>query len=108
MNTHVTTYFLAWHEGKLDAVRRTAVEKHLRECGSCSRFYDAAASAVSPIKQHAESFPIADPYLPTRVRAIVEEGKQGWHPAGIPVLRFSLGTAMLMIAIVFGIELGNG
>ncbi|HAL55557.1 MAG TPA: hypothetical protein DCP63_03500 [Bacteroidetes bacterium] len=106
---HIKDQFLAWSEETLDPRRRSEVESHLTSCRRCSVYFETCSHIIDP--KWREELPRleADPFLPTRIAALVDErstsGLRGPIVAGV---RFSLAVMMLMIAIGFGIYLGQG
>ena len=104
MDKHVTGEFLEWLEGT--TTHREWLEKHLRECVSCRKYYETMRSVLSPMRgEKSEARLPADPYLPTR---IVAYAVAQHHPVWMAyLLRWSFATLSFLIAGAGGIYLGK-
>lgn len=109
---HVTKNYLQWAEGKLGERQRERVEAHLQSCRECREHFEKM-SAVFSGKADVFSLPYleADPFLPTRIKALAEErakssaaGKR-WQWSG--AFRLAFSTLMLVAALAIGIFLGK-
>ena len=95
--------FSDYSAGALTPSRQEQVDRHVAECESCRAAYALLSRTLLP--GPAPQRVTADPYLPTRIRAIV-----GQRPAGrrlAPVLRWSFASVALGAALVLGILLGQ-
>lgn len=103
---HVISQFQDWFEQRLSDGDRRAVENHLDHCSKCRNYYSAMASLIEPPDQ--EFFPELepDPFLSTRVKSIAQKESH----SSIPMhwLRWTLVGAASSIAILLGVEMGNG
>jgi anti-sigma factor RsiW len=95
--------FVDHASGRLSPAEHAAVDRHLAECGSCRSAYALLALALTP--QPANLRFTADPFLPTRIRALAEE--RAGRRTSVPVLRWSFASAAFGVAIVIGILLGR-
>ena len=134
---HVITSYQAWEEERLDTEERRVIQRHLQDCESCGDYYEKMSALLDTTNPSLLPHLEADPFLPTRVRAIVDAGVPvtgtgvpaasrdaltGEHvPAGRAAkapaasygraaawLRVSVAGAMTVTAIVTGVYLGRG
>ncbi len=89
--------------GVLSPSLREQVDRHVAECASCRAAYNLLSRTLLP--GPAPQRVTADPYLPTRIRAIVGQRPKGRRLA--PVLRWSFASVALGAALVLGILLGQ-
>jgi hypothetical protein len=105
MNDHVKIYFLDWQENR--ASKKEQIESHLKECESCRLYYDRMTKLLDPgIVTNLPGL-IPDPFMPTRISALVEEQKQTEAKIIFSKIQLSLEGFVFIIAIVIGIVLGT-
>jgi predicted anti-sigma-YlaC factor YlaD len=104
---HIQSFFLPWLELTLDVQQQRLVEEHLKECSVCQKHFDAMSVVLLPSKESPPNVLLADPYLPTRIRAMAESA--GRQPIGVKgiVGRWALMSVMFVMAVVFGIYIGE-
>jgi predicted anti-sigma-YlaC factor YlaD len=110
---HVTGSFQAWLEGRLKNTERQRVDRHLEKCGDCSAYFDTMSQLLE--KPAATDLPRldADPFLPTRIRAMAEKARVG---SGLPAVGrkplgwvgLSLLSVMCVLAVAIGVRIGKG
>jgi predicted anti-sigma-YlaC factor YlaD len=106
---HVKGNFLAYHEKKLHAATLRMVEEHLNQCVSCSSYYRMMDEIVSAADRAMLSDIEPDPYLPSRVKALVEgRAVRRRYATEHAWVRAALGAVMLFVAVGIGIFLGQG
>lgn len=106
-HSHIRSLLLPWLELTLDAQRQQLVEEHLKGCETCRKYFDAMSATLLPSQDSSPTALGADPYLPTRIRAMAESS--GRQPNGVKglVARWVLRTVMFVMAVVFGIYMGE-
>jgi anti-sigma factor RsiW len=110
MNHHqMKSLFLRYSEGKLADEERLSVEGHLAGCSDCRQYYEWLSDVLSPKGRFELPQLEPDPFLPTRVAALVGERrrKDARHPL-LAATRVSFAAALLMGAVTLGIYLGDG
>lgn len=110
MNHHqMKSLFLRCSEGKLAEQERLSVEGHLAGCSDCRQYYERLSDVLTPGGRFELSQLEPDPFLPTRVAALVGERRKRdvRHPL-LAATRVSFAAALLMGAITLGIYLGDG
>ena len=110
MNHHqIKSLFLRHSEGKLTDEERLLVEGHLAGCPGCRQYY-GQLSDVLDVKGRFD-FPHIepDPFLPTRVTALVEERRRKRLRSPLAAaVRVSFAAALMAGAVMLGISLGDG
>ncbi len=103
---HVISQFIDWFGERLPEGDRTAVEDHLEHCAKCRNYYSKMASLIQTPDKY--TFPVleADPYLATRVKAIAQKDAHSFQRSHW--FRWVLVGAASSVAILLGVELGNG
>lgn len=106
-HSHIQSLFLPWLELTLDAQQQQLVEEHLKECALCRNYFDAMSVILLPSQDSSRDTLVADPYLPTRIRAMAESSSR--QPGGVKgaVARWALRSVMFVMAVLFGIYLGE-
>lgn len=93
----------AYAAGTQAAQDREQVDAHLTACASCRSAFALLHRTLEP--GPAPQRLTADPFLPTRIRALAERPSE---PKRIsPVLRWSFASAAVGAAIVLGVLLGS-
>ena len=98
----------AYAEDKLSCLIKDQVEAHLSECVYCRDVYRLQALAGKVMEREKETS--SDPFLATRVMAMIENTEVNHHihdPLFRRVLRPVLITAVLSAAVFYGITIGN-
>jgi len=131
---HVIKSFQAWDEDRLDQEERRVVRRHLANCEPCRDYFEKMSEMLGNTDPSFLPRLETDPFLPTRIRAIVEAGER--DPLVAPAdssaatvgkqdvvargrkttpygkaaawLRVSFAGAMTVIAVVTGVYLGRG
>ena len=101
--------YQAWIEDGLGAEERRSVEQHLDECGECRTYFEKISLLVE--RPHPTLLPrlAADPFLPSRIRALAEErGAARGRRSAVGWVRVSVGSVMLILAAAAGVYLGKG
>ena len=101
------TYFADLQRGTVNDSRKNDVERHLAGCTSCGQLYQLfnlalKADAIAPERRLK-----ADPFLPTRIRAIAAERAHP-HRSVKAALRWSFASVAFGLAVTLGILLGEG
>ena len=106
-HSHIRSLILPWLELTLDAQQQQFVEEHLKECAACRKYFDSMSVVLLPSQVSSPNVLSADPYLPTRIRAMAESRDR--EPDGVKgiVARWVLRTIMFVMAVVFGIYMGE-
>jgi predicted anti-sigma-YlaC factor YlaD len=106
-HSHIRSLLLPWVELTLNEDQRQFVEEHLKECGFCRQYFDIMSRALLPSPDYSQDTLLPDPYLPTRVKAMASlsgaEARRGKNGVALWTMR----SAMFVIAVVFGIYLGE-
>ncbi|MCB0303340.1 MAG: zf-HC2 domain-containing protein [Calditrichaeota bacterium] len=98
--------FLDWTEGRLQDTRRAEIETHLESCEGCRRYYRQMAELLAPADPALLPQLTADPFLPTRIKALAASPEKRLGKAGN--FRWVWTTAMFLLAMYFGVFLGKG
>ena len=108
--THNDIYrlYLAHTERSLDAATRSQFDEHLSACSSCRQFVDRMTSLLEPRGGQRADQLTADPFLPTRVRAIVESSRTTTTRQWRPAVEWSLASVAIALGIFLGVMLGSG
>lgn len=106
---HVKKYFLEFTEGKLPPIFRKEIKEHLKHCPYCERYYEKMNFVLE--EPDLSIFPDLSPdhYLPTRIKAMVEEMQPclSWRRKFALRVRW-MGTMMLIVSAIFlGASLGK-
>lgn len=106
---HIKSKFLDWFESRLSEVEMHKIEEHLSECSECKNYFELMQDLTSPSIQKGLNELEPDPFLPTRIKAIVNgeknEAKSKHVLSFLRLLFFSLASSA---AILIGIMLGQG
>ena len=108
-NEHIKSKFLEWSEGKLSDAEKDKIEHHLSECNECQTYFEAMNEIFKPDTE--SNFPVLepDPFLPTRIKAIVKSEKEiVQHKPAVSYLRWLFVTLASSVAIFIGVMLGQG
>jgi predicted anti-sigma-YlaC factor YlaD len=105
-HSHIRSLLLPWIELTLNEDQQQLVEEHLKECSLCRRYFDVMSRALLPSPDISQDALLPDPYLPTRVKAIASQSGAEAR-MGKNVILWTLRSAMFLIAVVFGIYLGE-
>lgn len=97
--------FLEYEEGRLAADTKEEIERHLAGCASCAAAYGLFRRALTPGTEQVRAL-TADPFLPTRIRAIAKE--QHRRIRWMRAVRVSFASLALAVALASGIYLGKG
>lgn len=106
---HMKSLFLRYSEGKLTEEERVSVEGHLAGCPECRRYYERLSEVLTPGGNFQLPQLEPDPFLPTRVAALVEEQRR--KPMRSPLaaaVRVSFAAALMAGAVMLGVSLGDG
>ncbi len=110
MNHHqIKSLFLRHSEGKLKGEERLLVESHLTGCSGCRQYYEQLSGVLTVKGRFQLSHLEPDPFLPTRVAALVEEQRR--KPVRSPLaaaVRVSFAAALMAGAVMLGVSLGDG
>ena len=106
-HSHIRSLLLAWLELSLDAQQQQLVEEHLKGCESCRKYFNAMSEALLPSQESAPNALRADPFLPTRIRAVAETSSRQQRGMKEVVARWVLRSVMFVMAVVFGIYMGE-
>jgi predicted anti-sigma-YlaC factor YlaD len=108
MKQHVTKYFVEWSEGKLTPAQQSAVESHLLACEACKRYYHTMSEWLDVVDDTALPTLQPDPFLPTRIAAIVSERQKTVVRFDVvQALRYAMTAAMLVLALGLGAFIGE-
>lgn len=108
-SNHVKTLYGAWSEGSLDEQQKLLVADHLTQCPECREYFAKLSSVMQSFDTSVLPQLQPDPFLPTRIAALVKERKgRTPHTAFVTALRVSLAAGAMSLAIVIGVYLGNG
>ena len=106
---HVKRSFLDWLDERADANKRGFIERHLQSCDDCRSYYEKMSVMMEPPQFSAPIVLEPDPFLPTRIRALVEERGNALEAHMRPrMIQWSLATLGLTLAIGIGIFFGKG
>ncbi|HEV8537847.1 MAG TPA: zf-HC2 domain-containing protein [Bacteroidota bacterium] len=108
MKNHVTKLFLKWHERRLSDRDRIEVERHLKQCDACRKYYEKLSAVFDDRSLLAIGDLLPDPYLPSRIKALHESTETGPRRLVPPILRWSLAGAGATLAVVIGTYIGSG
>ncbi|MCK5572438.1 MAG: hypothetical protein KAJ12_06740 [Bacteroidetes bacterium] len=106
-SAHVTDLFVDWKEGRLSGKRQAHVESHLQRCDQCRRSYNEARLLFDSTTLQILPRLSPDPYLPARIRALVEHGHRR-DEKRVPRYQWALTSIGIAAAIWLGIQLGAG
>ncbi len=106
-HSHIKSLLLPWLELTLDAHQQQLVEEHLKECALCRKYFDTMSVTLLPSRDSSPHTVVADPYLPTRIRAMAESSRGEAHRVKGIVARWAFTTVMFVTAVVFGIYMGE-
>jgi predicted anti-sigma-YlaC factor YlaD len=105
MNNHVKKQFLEWLESTTS--RKDEIGHHLQECEDCRSYYEKMKNLLNP--DLISGLPVLrpDPFLPTRIQALVAEEKRANAREIFAIARLSLQGLGFILALVIGIVLGK-
>ncbi|MCX6134326.1 MAG: zf-HC2 domain-containing protein [Ignavibacteriales bacterium] len=106
-HSHIRSLLLPWIELRLNARDQQLVESHLKECPSCRAYFERLSAALLPAQEVPRNTLAADPFLPTRIRAMVDSSKQPSREVKAVVVRWTLMSAMFVAAVLCGAYLGE-
>lgn len=106
-HSQIKSDVLAWIEGTLESGRRDAMAHHLAECPDCRRYIEMLSASLVPSVIPAEMKLVADPYLPTRVKALAAERRAHGGIREGAALRWTWTTAAFVLAMLLGIYIGE-
>lgn len=104
MNKHVRSLYLDWRDGRPDI--RQEVERHLRECGECRRYFEGMDRFLDPSLLPGSPALAPDPSLPDRVAALSAMRKKVEAEGRPDGLVLSLQGAAFAAAVLIGVLLG--
>jgi predicted anti-sigma-YlaC factor YlaD len=108
-NKHIKSKFLEWSEGSLSKGEMIEIEQHLSGCSDCKKYFDLMIKLVSPDTKNNLKELEPDPFLPTRIKAIVDTEKKDFSSKPVMTyLRWFFITLVSSLAIFLGIMLGQG
>ena len=106
-HSHIRSLYLPWVENRLSDADRNLVTKHLEECASCNDYYGKLSAALLPSNEDSRVPLMADPFLSTRIRALVDSKTERPQGAKAVVGRWTLTTAIFAAAICCGVYIGE-
>ena len=106
-HSHIQSLLLSWLELTLDAHQQRLVEEHLKECELCRKYFDTMSVILLPSRDSLSHTVTADPYLPIRIRAMVESSNREQRRVKGGVAQWAFTTVMFVMAVVFGIYMGE-
>lgn len=98
--------FLDWSEDRLRPRRRAEIEAHLESCEGCRVYYRRMAELLAPGDPALLPQLTADPFLPTRIKALAAAPEKRRGRAGN--FRWVWTIAMFLLAMYLGVFLGKG
>jgi len=110
---HVIEQFLEWNDNRTGETERLELQRHLRECDDCRRYFEKMSSLMEGVGSDALPHLEPDPFLPARIRANAEAATHGRTAPGSKRPAFGrlavsvLGAAVVVAAAV-GIVIGSG
>lgn len=107
-HSHIRSLLLPWIELTLNEDQRQLVGEHLKECSFCRQYFDVMSQALLPSPDVSQDTLQPDPYLPTRVKAMADQSGAAARKRKNVVALWTLRSALFVIAVVFGIYLGEG
>jgi predicted anti-sigma-YlaC factor YlaD len=106
-HSHIWSLLLPWVELTLTEDQQQLVDGHLKECSFCRQYFDVMSRALLPSPDHLQDTLVPDPYLPARVKAIASQSGAEARRGKNVVALWTLRSAMFLIAVIFGIYLGE-
>lgn len=106
-HSHIRSLLLPWIELRLNDRDRQLVGEHLKECQSCRKYFETLSSALLPAPEAMRNTLAADPYLPTRIRALVDSSAQPTPGPKVLIARWVLMSAAFAAAVFCGAFLGE-
>ncbi len=108
-NEHIKSKFLEWSEGKLSESEMHKIEQHLSGCKECKNYFEIMQDLTSPVSKENLNELEPDPFLPTRIKAIVNgEKNKANSKHNLSYLRLLFFSLASSAAIFLGIILGQG
>ena len=106
-HSHIRSLLLPWLELTLDPKQQQLVEEHLKGCEACRKYFDAMSVILLPSQESSPNTVHADPYLPTRIRAMAESSGRQLNGVREIVARWVLRTVVFAVAVIFGVYMGE-
>lgn len=106
-HSDIRSLLLPWIERTLDEQGQELVGDHLGGCSSCRQYFEMMSLALLPASNPGQDTLVPDPYLPTRVKALVEQSLSDSRSRKSTAVRWALRTAAFLVAVVFGVYLGE-
>ena len=106
-HSQIRSLLLPWIELTLNEDQQQLVEEHLKECSLCRQYFDVMSRALLPSPDRSQDTLLPDPYFPTRVKAMASQSGAEARRGKNVVALWTLRSAMFLIAVVFGIYLGE-
>ena len=111
---NIRDHFQGWHDGLVDEDTRAAIDLHLSDCPKCREYYESLSVLLGSPDDSLLPRLKPDPFLPTRIRAIVEEKRQKAYTRVVgPVTRHHLrgwitaSCVSMAVAVTIGVFLGR-
>lgn len=105
MSKHVKKQFVEWLENTTS--RKDEIGRHLQECEDCRLYYEKMKNLLDPGLIAGLPVLRPDPFLPTRIHALVAEKKRSNAKEIFVIARLSLQGLAFILALVVGIVLGK-
>ncbi|HTY36325.1 MAG TPA: zf-HC2 domain-containing protein [Bacteroidota bacterium] len=105
-HSHTRSLLLRWMEQSLSSQDRLLLEQHLEECAACRQYFESMSQALTPSRTDRTRSIAADPYLPTRIRAMMSEAGKA-RSTGARLVRWGLTSAAAVLAVLCGAFLGE-
>ena len=106
-HSHIRSLLLPWIELTLNEHQQQLVEEHLKACSFCRQYFDVMSRALLRSPDRSQDALLPDPYLPTRVKAMASQSGAEARRGKNVVALWTLRSTMFLIAVVFGIYLGE-
>ena len=106
-HSEIRSLLLSSIEGKLDDEQERAVEDHVARCESCKRYFETMSAALLPSESPQRLSLSLDPYLPARVKAMVEQSVRENRPGVPAAFHWAFRGTAFVVAVALGILLGE-
>lgn len=112
---HVIKRFPQWSDGRVTGPERVEIQRHLEACDECRGYFDKMTRLVGAIGPDALPRLQPDPFLPSRIRAVVRAAgaapttaTRGGRRPVFGRLAVSLMGVAVVAATAAGIVIGSG